>query len=216
MSSYQTTVWDAVRRQLDAVERGLQDGGHLAPEAEAKLLQERARLLAREPEPETAGADWLQVLEFTLGEDRYGFELEAICEVTRGHELTPVPCTPAFVLGIINLRGEILPVIHLKRLFEVPAATDSDASKIIVVESAGMQVGIAADTILGARALRLSDLQVGPATATGIRAEHVRGVTSDRLVVLHVGKVLSDSRLVVQDEGETEPGVRVNPQNSSR
>jgi purine-binding chemotaxis protein CheW len=101
------------------------------------------------------------------------------------------------------LRGEILTVIHLPKLFDVPAGGVSDASKIIVVESVGMQLGIAADSILGVRALRLSDLQVGPAAATGVRAEHVRGVTSDRLVVLAIGKVLSDPRLVIQDQGDS-------------
>jgi purine-binding chemotaxis protein CheW len=203
MSSYQTVVWDAVRRQLESVERSLEEFGQLPPDAEARLLQERAQLLAREPEPTAAASEWLQVLEFALGQDRYAFELDAVCEVTRFHEVTPVPCTPPFVLGIINLRGEILTVIHLTRLFGLSAENIPDGRRIIVVESGGMQLGIAVDAIVGVRMLRVSELQTGLATLTGIPAEQVHGITNDRLVVLHGGKVLSDSRLVIQDQVES-------------
>ena len=89
------------------------------PEIE-RVLRARAQALARVPEQARAQANLLEVLEFRLASERYAVETRHIQEVHPFRELTPLPCTPAFVLGVVNVRGRILPVLDIKRFFGLP------------------------------------------------------------------------------------------------
>ena len=115
----------------------------------------------------------------------------------------PVPCTPPFVLGIINLRGEIRTVIDLKKFFDLAAVGITERNKIILIEQGGMQLGILADAIRGVRHIPLADLQPALPTLTDIRDDYLRGITSERLVVLDAAKILSDPRILVDDNEQT-------------
>jgi len=120
--------------------------------------------------------------------------------VTVLKELTPVPCTPPSVVGIINLRGEIRTVIDLKKFFDLPPAGITELNKIILIQHHGQQIGILADAIRGVSRIPLADLQPALPTLTDFRADYVRGITHDRLVVLDPAKILSDQRIVVNEE----------------
>src|SRR5205823_3539980 len=112
-------------------------------------------------------------------------------------DLTPVPCTPAFVLGVINLRGEIHTVIDLKKFFDLPDAGITELNKVLLIEGDGMWLGILADAICGVRTLALEALQPALPTLTDVRADYLRGVTSEQLVVLDAKKIVSDPRILV-------------------
>ena len=98
------------------------DESSTAPEAgaERKALEERARNLAREPEAPREERDSLRVLEFDLAYERYAIELSHIREVCPLRDITTIPCTPRFIRGMVNLRGQILTVIDLKAFFGLP------------------------------------------------------------------------------------------------
>ena len=98
------------------------------------------------------------------------------------------------------MRGQILSIIDLKKFFDLPEKGLTDLNKVIVVQREGMAFGILADVILGVRRIAPQDLQPSLPTLTGIRAEYLRGVTKERLVVLDVGKILLDKNIVVQEE----------------
>lgn len=164
----------------------------------AAILRARARALARLPEAVPAG-ERLQVLRFRLAWEDYAFEARYVREVSLLAQLTPVPCTPSFVMGIVNLHGEILSVIDLKTFFELPAQGLGDLNRLIVLEGQGMRFGILADAITGMASLPADSLQPTLPTLTGIRAQYLRGVTPDRTVVLDAGLLLSDDGLVVRD-----------------
>ena len=169
------------------------------PEEKKRILRERAKVLARGPgekEPE----EHVEVLEFLLANERYALETFHIHEVCVLKEITPLPGTPSFVNGIINLRGKVLSVIDLKKFFDLPKKGLGDLNKVIVLSSAGMEFGVLADAILGIRKIPLSELQPSLPTLTGIRKDYLTGVTHDRLVVLDAGKLLSDKRLLVHEE----------------
>ena len=93
-----------------------------SPSAEEtrRILQIRALALAKEPPVEEAADEDLEVLEFTLAYERYAMESRYVRQVAPLESLTPLPCTPAFVLGIVNLRGALYPVIDLRKFFELP------------------------------------------------------------------------------------------------
>lgn len=165
-----------------------------------RILKARAAALAREPEKSTSEAERLEVVEFLLADERYAIESAYIGEVYPLKDLTPLPCTPAFVLGVINMRGKILSVIDLRIFFDLPNRGLSDLNKVIVLHHGAMEFGVLADAIIAARWIPRSDLLATLPTLTEIRAEYLMGVTEERLVVLNGGKILSDRSIVVHEE----------------
>jgi purine-binding chemotaxis protein CheW len=196
------TDWDEIRRRIDAVRVAIEHGSAPSPEEERRILKDRARELAREPASDAAAGETLDAVEFDLAGERYAFPLAQVREVSLLRELTPVPCTPPFVLGIINLRGEICTVIDLKKFFDLPDAGLTELNKIILIRHDGPQLGILADAIRGVRRLRWSDLQPALPTLTDRRAAYLQGITSDRMVVLDAAKILSDPRILVEDRDD--------------
>jgi purine-binding chemotaxis protein CheW len=166
----------------------------------SEILKQRARELARSPEAERSDADCIKVVEFALGSEIYGIELEYLNEIYPLKDLTPLPCAPSFVVGIINVRSEILPVIDLKKIFDLPPTESSDLQKVIVVHAAGMILGILADAIVGVQSLPRVAIQPSLPTITGINAEYLRGITPQQLIVLNLEKILSNEQLLVYEE----------------
>jgi purine-binding chemotaxis protein CheW len=170
--------------------------------AKRALLKKRAQILARVPKGEAEAVEVLEVVEFLLAYEKYGIESSYIREVYPLKDLTPLVCTPAFVLGIINVRGQILSVIDLKKFFDLPEKGLTDLNRVIIIRGENMEFGILADAILSIRLIPSSEIQPSLPTLIGIRADYLRGVTGDRLVVLNVTKILSDPRLIVHEEVE--------------
>ncbi len=164
----------------------------------ARVLGDRARVLAGKPERSELEGDVLEVAEFLLAHERYAFEMNHIREVYPLKELTPVPCAPSFVSGIINFRGQILSIIDLKTFFELPAGGLTDLNKVIILHSETMEFGVLADEILGVRKVPARRIQPPLPTLTGIRAKYFKGITTDRTVILDGEKLLSDSEIVVR------------------
>ena len=200
MKPPQSTDWPEIRRRMEAVRASIEQGFELSPEKERQVLKTRAQALAQEIETDAEASDLLEVVEFELASERYAFPLADVREVSLLRELTPVPCTPQFVIGIINLRGEIRTVIDLKKFFDLPSAGITEFNKIILIKRDELQVGILADAILGVLQIPVGDLQATLPTLTDLRAEYVRGITNERLVVLDPAKILSDKRIVVDEE----------------
>lgn len=167
------------------------------------ILKARGRALARESAPAQAAETLLEVIEFGLAEERYAVAAAAVSEVHPLEELTPVPCTPAFVRGLVNVRGRIFPVIDLKKFFDLPEQGITDLHRILLVQSADLEFGLLADTIAGVRRVPLTAIQPSLPTLTGIRAEYLKGVTADRLVILDIAAILSDRRIIVHEDVDT-------------
>jgi purine-binding chemotaxis protein CheW len=183
-------------------DEGETPGPEVPVEAESeasRVLRERARRLALEPtlqEPERR----LEIVEFLLSGERYAFESRYIREVYPLRELTPLPGTPPFVLGIVNLRGKILSVLDIRRLFDLADRGLSDLNKVIILEETGMEFGVLADAIVGVRTIAAQELQPPLATSTGIRGEYLKGVTAERLVVLDASRLLHDRGIIVHEQ----------------
>lgn len=171
-------------------------------EEREKILKERARLLSREEEKKEDPSFLIEAVEFMLAHERYLIEAGRIDEVYPLTELTPLPCTPPFVLGIINVRGRILSVIDLRKFFELPEKGITDLNKVIILSSPEMEFGVLADRILGTRHIRSSELSPALPTFTGIREEYLKGITPDRAAFLDAEKLLSDNRIIINDKVE--------------
>ena len=173
-----------------------------APSAEEtqRILQTRALALAQELPKEEATDEDIEVVEFTLAYERYAVESRYVRQVAFLESLTPLPCTPAFVLGIVNLRGEIFPVIDLKKVFELPETGLTDLNKIIVLQSGKILFSILADTIVRVRRILMTRIQPSLPTLTGVREHYLKGVTAERLVVLDAEKLLTDENMIVEEQ----------------
>jgi purine-binding chemotaxis protein CheW len=192
--------WAELHRRLDASESALARRLAPSPEEKRKILRQRSRLLAQRGKAEATPAHLLlEVVEFVLGPEHYGIESCHIRDIHPLSEFTPLPCTPSFVLGLVNVRGQILSLIDIKKFFDLPDKGLSDLNKIIVIHANHMELGILADAILGVRSLALEELQPAMPTLTGIRAEYLRGITKDPMVVLDAKKILSDQKILVNE-----------------
>lgn len=193
--------WPAVRHRLALVQAALDQGLNVSALEKKRILKERARALAQEPPPARAG-EQLDVVAFLLADEKYGIESAFVREVYALKELTPVPCTPPFVLGITNVRGKITPVIDIKKFFDLPQGGLSELDKVVIVESNAMEVGIRADAVLGVQSVAPEEVQPGLPTLTGIREKYLKGVTPERLIILDIVKLMNDPDIIVNQEVE--------------
>jgi len=169
-------------------------------ESTRSILRTRAEVLARKvPDEGRQAKDVLSITEFLLSRERYAVEFRFIREILPLKNLTPLPCTPAFVLGIVNLRGQILSVIDLKRFFGLPGGGITELNRMIVLKSGDMEFGILSDEILGIRAVPRCDIR--PLSfATAIPAALIVGMTEAGCVILDGEKVLSNPGIRVEEE----------------
>lgn len=193
-------AWQDIRRRQEAASAAVEHAVSPGPEETRRILKVRALALGRTSEPVAGTEEHMEVVEFMLAQECYAIEAEHVRDVYPLEQLTPVPCTPAFVLGIVNLRGEILSVIDIKKFFDLPDKGLTDLNKIIVLDAGRMRFGILADAILGMHAIPMAGVQAPLPTLTGIREEYLKGVTPDRTVILDAGKLLADERIVVQEQ----------------
>lgn len=192
--------WGSIHRRLETARNILEQGCQPTPEQQSKILKARAKALALEPAMKETAEGYLQVIEFSLAYERYAIESAYVREVYPLKEFTPVPCTPPFVFGMINVRGRILSVIDIKKLFDLPEKGLGDLNKVIIVHKDEKEFGILADSIAGVLSIPVSDIQPSLPTLTGIRAEYLKGVTEERLVVLDAAKILIDKNITVHEK----------------
>jgi purine-binding chemotaxis protein CheW len=165
-----------------------------------KILKARAGMLARKPsEQEQPSGDLLAVAVFLLAHERCALEFHFIREICPLKEPTLLPCTPPFVLGIINLRGQILSVIDFRRYAGLPVKGMTELNRVDIQESGDMEFGILADEILGMRTMPRREMQRQP-FQTGILAHFIMGIASDGWIVLGGEKILADRKIVVEEE----------------
>src|SRR5438874_2691102 len=107
MNEEHTQRWNEVRRRVESVGVAIEKGFALSTEAQQAVLKDRAHALAREPEAAESVEQSIEIVEFTVANEKYALETRFVREVLNLRELTPVPCMPAFISGIINLRGQI-------------------------------------------------------------------------------------------------------------
>ena len=191
--------WKEIHSRLEAAKTEFERGFQPTDEERDKILKVRAKIFSRELEAKGEKDEYVEVLEFLLAHEMYGVELKYVREVYPLKELTPISAIPAFVLGIVNVRGEILSVIDIKKFFDLPEKGLTDLNKVIILHSADMEFGILADSIIGVRNILLSELKTSLPTLTGIREEYLKGVTKEREIILDGGKLLSDKSIIVNE-----------------
>lgn len=132
-------------------------------------------------------ADVLQLVSFNLGPEEFGVDIGMVQEIVRMPEITRVPRTPAFVEGVVNLRGKIIPVVDLRKRFRLPVTENTKSTRIIIVTMNQRTVGMIVDGVSEVR--RISSDSVDPTpemVASVIDASYLKGIAKleGRLLIL--------------------------------
>jgi purine-binding chemotaxis protein CheW len=138
--------------------------------------------------------DEIKVIVFRLADEEYGVEVHQVRSIERMQNITRVPRTPAFVKGVINLRGVVTPIIDLKTRFNLGEESYNDSTRIIIVAVDDMEVGLIVDAANDVIDIPVNSIEQPPAVVGGIKAAYLRGVAKlgDRLLImLNLDKVLS-------------------------
>jgi purine-binding chemotaxis protein CheW len=164
------------------------------------LLKSRAIEMAKEPEQKPEGSEYFGIIAFSLSDENYGIESDFVSEVYHFKEFTSLPGVPAYILGVINVRGTILEVIDLRKFFNLPEKGLGELNKVIILRNDQMEFGILADVVHGTQMIALEDIKAIPHTLSGIGEEYLKGVTKEHLIILSAENLLSDKSIVVNDE----------------
>jgi len=156
----------------------------------ADILRARARKLAAE-ETLPDQTDYLSVLAFRLAKESYGIELRHISGVHPLKGLAYIPGAPNFILGIINMRGQILSVVDLKIIFDLGDDASGNNRMVIILKNVDMEFCLAADEIIGVHQIPAEGITASLPTLTGIRSEYLLGVSGDGMVILDGKKLLN-------------------------
>jgi purine-binding chemotaxis protein CheW len=174
------------------------------PDHVQQVLEERARALARPPDDHAAG-DEVELVVLTVGVERYGIDVRQIREVRPVAGLAPVPGTPGWWSGLVNLRGSLCPVLSLRRYLRLADPDpdpdpEDDGAGVLVVVTAPFTAALLVDAAAEIRRCPAADLQPAPG-ATGDRSQAaIKAVTGDLLQVLDPAVLLADPALVVGRE----------------
>ncbi len=146
-------------------------------------------------ENEKATSDQVeQLVVFTLGSEYYGVGIEDINTIIRLPEITKIPHTPAYMLGVMNLRGMIVPVIDLRSRFNLCTAEWSKSTRVIVIENHGLQVGMVVDGVSQTMQLATSQIVSLSPFVSSIDSQYLRGVGKDEnrlIILLELTKILA-------------------------
>lgn len=136
----------------------------------------------------------IQVACFRLGEDLYAIDIMRIKEIIRPLKLTSLPKFPAFMEGIINLRGTVIPVVDLRRRFELPDVEDTSSTRLLIVSLTGQVLALVVDEVTEVVTVPVKDIKPPPHLGEGIDAEYLIGVClvkQDLIMLLNIDSLLS-------------------------
>ncbi|MBD1582252.1 chemotaxis protein CheW [Pseudoalteromonas sp. S16_S37] len=137
----------------------------------------------------------LQWVTYKLEDETYGINVMQVQEVLRYTEIAPVPGAPAYVLGIINLRGNVVTVIDTRARFGLVSAEVTDNSRIVIIEAEKQVIGILVDSVAEVVYLRSSEIDSAPNIGTEESAKFIQGVSNregELLILVDLNKLLND------------------------
>ena len=137
----------------------------------------------------------LQWVTFKLQEETYGINVMQVQEVLRYTEIAPVPGSPDYVLGIINLRGNVVTVIDTRSRFGLEPAEVTENSRIVIIEAEKQVIGILVDSVAEVVYLKSSEIDTAPNVGTEESARFIQGVSNregELLILVDLNKLLSD------------------------
>ncbi|MCH7472618.1 chemotaxis protein CheW [bacterium] len=136
----------------------------------------------------------VQLVVFALGEEEYGLPIQYVKEIIRKPDITQLPNAPEFILGVINLRGQVIPILSLHERFNLGRLEDEE-TKVVIIDYGGLLIGMEVSEVSEVLTLDSERISPAPRMATSIDSAFIEGVgkLEDRLlIILDVERILSD------------------------
>lgn len=137
----------------------------------------------------------LQWVTFRLGNETYGLNVMQVREVLRYTEISPVPGAPSYVIGIINLRGNVVTVIDTRERFGLQTTEVTDDTRIVILESDNQVVGILVDSVAEVVYLKASEIETAPNVGNDESSRYIQGVchkNDELLILIEIAKLLTE------------------------
>jgi chemotaxis signal transduction protein len=162
-----------------------------------RVLKERAEILARPVDSGGGQEPTIEMLVLALGAERYGIAVHRVREVRPLATPSVVPGLPRHWVGLINLRGALLPVLDVRRFLGVEKSVFSDPPQAVVVGGQTLEAALMVDAVQGVERFKASDIGPSPNGTSSV----VLGVTTDLVSVLDIDRLLADEALIANDGG---------------
>ncbi|MCC6963431.1 MAG: chemotaxis protein CheW [candidate division Zixibacteria bacterium] len=146
------------------------------------------------PQGRKVSEDILQLVSFNIGTEEFGVDILKVQEINRMVEITRVPRSPDFVEGIINLRGKVIPIIDLRKRFNLQITDHDKNTRIVVVDIEGQTMGMIVDSVSEVLRIPASTIEPTPDVVTSVDSDYIRGVAKldNRLLIyLDLAKILT-------------------------
>ena len=130
--------------------------------------------------------DLLQLVSFNLGNEEFAVDILKVQEINRMVEITRVPRSPHFVEGVINLRGKVIPIVDLRKRFNLEDKEHDKQTRIVVVDVDNRTIGLIVDAVSEVLRLPGDTIEPPPPLVAGVDSEYIKGVgkLEDRLLIL--------------------------------
>lgn len=145
----------------------------------------------------------LQWVTFRLNGETYGINVMQVQEVLRYTEIAPVPGAPSYVLGIINLRGNVVTVLDTRDRFGLPEAEITEQTRIVIIEAEKHVIGIMVDAVAEVVYLRQSEIETAPNVGNEDNAKFIQGVchkNNELLILVELDRLLTDEEWADLDD----------------
>jgi purine-binding chemotaxis protein CheW len=145
-------------------------------------------------EDSAVGEEVLQFVTFTLNKEQYAVDILNVQEINRVTDITRVPNSPAYVEGVINLRGKVIPVINLRKKFSFDENPTNETSRIIIMEINGITNGLIVDSVSEVLRVPSSIIEPAPPMSSDLGSTYIKGIAKmeDRLIILiDIDKLIS-------------------------
>jgi purine-binding chemotaxis protein CheW len=159
--------------------------------------------------------DEMQMLTFSLDNVTYGVNVSQVREVKNFEGVTPVPYAPVYVRGVTNLRGEVIPVLDLRKRFEI-ADNKAESSNIMIIVQDKNPVGIVVDSVMEVLTLPKNEIESNPTSLIVDKSEAVLGIAKhdkDLIILLDLVRVISREALNMKEECK---GFKIKVQNEEK
>ena len=143
-----------------------------------------------------------QIVGFLLGSERLGLDVSSVQEVLRPRPVSMLPQAPDFVAGVIDVRGNLVPLIDLRRRFGMGGRESGREGRVLIAQLGDDRVSLLVDEVLGVIGVSEADIEPPPASFRGLAAEYIDGIArveGGLLIIINLERVLSaDERLVLE------------------
>jgi purine-binding chemotaxis protein CheW len=163
-----------------------------------KVDEDEALRVAREIDQasKSQAGDEEHLVIFTLGKELYGVTIHSVESIIKLQAITIVPRTASYILGVTNLRGTVVPVLDLRKRFNLPTCENTPNTRIVIINAEGSKVGIVVDEVTEVLKVSRGSIQPPPSLSTTVESAFINGIAriNNRLVILlDLEKVLASS-----------------------